>query len=64
VNNEQFIASLVSSMAWPVAVVVAVVVFRHRIERALHRLLTGRVLQSLKAGPSGLEMVFRHESWR
>jgi hypothetical protein len=53
VDTEQFIASLVSSLAWPVAVVVMVLLFREQ----LAKLLSGP-LKRLKAGPSGLELEF------
>ena len=45
-STEQFIASLVSSLAWPVAVVAIAVIFRVQ----LRQLLGGR-LSRLKAGP-------------
>jgi hypothetical protein len=46
VSTEQFIASLVQSLAWPAALVLVAVVFRVQ----LRRLLTGQ-LRRLKAGP-------------
>lgn len=46
----QFIASLVSSLAWPLAVVVIALVFRAQIRR----LMTGQ-LRRLRAGPVEME---------
>lgn len=53
VDTKQFIASLVSSLAWPVAVVLVVLLFREQ----LAKLLSGP-LKRLRAGPSGLELEF------
>src|SRR5438105_2158897 len=49
----QFAASVISSLAWPVAVVVLAIVFR----APLRRLVSGDV-RRWKAGPSGLEVEF------
>jgi hypothetical protein len=48
----EFIASLVSSLAWPATVVVAVVLLRRPLTKGLR---TG-VLRRLKAGPGGVEL--------
>lgn len=53
-NGLQFAASLIGSLAWPVAIVTLAVLFR----RSLRRLLSGDV-KVLRAGPSGLEVQFR-----
>jgi hypothetical protein len=53
VDTQQFIASLVSSLAWPGAIIVLALLFR----RQLRQLLSGP-LKRLKAGPSGLELEF------
>jgi len=50
-GSLQFIASLVSSLAWPLAVVVLAIIFRAQI-----RQLTSRPLRRFKAGP--VEMDF------
>jgi hypothetical protein len=51
---REFIASLVSSLAWPVTVAVCVVVFRRQISK----LMSGLVLRRFKAGPGGVEAEF------
>jgi len=38
VDNQQFVASLVSSLAWPVAVVIVAIVFRSPISEMINRL--------------------------
>jgi hypothetical protein len=53
VETKQFIASLVSSLAWPVAVVIIVLLFREQLGKLLDA-----PLRSLKAGPSGVELEF------
>lgn len=50
VSTLQFIASLVNSLAWPLAVVVIALVFRVQIRR----LMTGQ-LRRLRAGPVEME---------
>jgi hypothetical protein len=52
-DTKQFIASLVSSLAWPAAVLGIVLLFR----KQLADLLTGP-LRRLKAGPGGVELEF------
>lgn len=52
-NTEQFVASLVNSLAWPVAVVVIVLLFREQLGKLLDA-----PLKRLKAGPSGVELEF------
>jgi len=52
-STEQFIASLVSSLAWPAVVVAIAVMFRDQ----LRRLLSGQ-LRRLEAGPSGIKAEF------
>ena len=49
-NTLQFIASLVGSLAWPVAVVVMAVIFKDQI-----RLLTSRPVRRFRAGPVEME---------
>jgi hypothetical protein len=49
-NTLQFIASLVSSLAWPMAVIVIVIIFRSQI-----RQLASRPLRRLRAGPVEME---------
>jgi hypothetical protein len=51
VDTKQLIASLVSSLAWPVAVVAIAVVFRRQVVQ----LLTAGPLKRLKAGPVEFE---------
>jgi hypothetical protein len=50
VDTKQFIASLVSSLAWPAAVVVVVLLFREQIVRLL-----AEPMKRLKAGPVDIE---------
>ncbi|HEX5308254.1 MAG TPA: hypothetical protein VFW38_04165 [Solirubrobacteraceae bacterium] len=50
-DTKQFIASLISSLAWPGAVIAVVLLFR----KQLAGLLTGGPLKRLKAGPVELE---------
>jgi hypothetical protein len=52
-NGWQFAASVIGSLAWPVAIVALALLFRG----SLRRLLSGDV-KLLKAGPSGLEVQF------
>jgi len=52
VDTKQFIASLVSSLAWPAAVVAVAFLFR----KQLATLLTSGPLKRLKAGPFELEL--------
>lgn len=49
-DTRQFIASLVSSLVWPTAVVVLVVLFRHRITELFQQLP-----RRVKAGPFEVE---------
>lgn len=53
-NGWQFAASVIGSLAWPVAIVALALLFRG----SLRRLLSGDV-KLFKAGPSGLEVQFR-----
>jgi hypothetical protein len=53
VDTKQFVASLVSSLAWPVAVVVILLLFREQLRKLLDT-----PLKRLKAGPSGVELEF------
>lgn len=54
---EQFISSLVQSLAWPGAAVAMVFAFR----RPLSRILSSRPVKIFKAGPQGLEVEFFDE---
>jgi hypothetical protein len=54
----EFVSSLVSSLAWPAAVVALVLILRKRLSRALGRLLDGTFLSGFKAGPGGVEGAF------
>jgi hypothetical protein len=53
VDTKQFIASLVSSLAWPTAAVLITLVFREQLAKLL-----SAPLKRLKAGPSGIELEF------
>jgi hypothetical protein len=52
-DTKQLVASLVGSLAWPVAVVMISLVFREQIASLLRA-----PLKRLKAGPSGVELEF------
>jgi hypothetical protein len=52
-GTEQFVASLVHSLAWPAAVVGLAVVFKAQLSR-----LIDHPLRRLRAGPAGLELEF------
>jgi hypothetical protein len=54
VGTEQFVASLVASLAWPAAAASMVFVLR----RPIVRMLRDRQIQSLEAGPSGVKLSF------
>jgi hypothetical protein len=56
-DTKQFIASLVSSIAWPIAVVIIALLFREQFAR----LLMSRPLKRLKLGPGGAEFEFALE---
>lgn len=51
---QEFGTSLVSSLAWPVAVVVLALTFR----KTLSRLLSNTGIKSLKAGPGGVQVEY------
>lgn len=55
---EQFISSLVNSLAWPGAALGIAAIFR----RPLIRILRSRALKTLKAGPQGVELEFFDET--
>lgn len=57
-DTEQFISSLVNSLAWPGAGITIAIIFR----RPLSRILRSRALKTLKAGPQGLEFDFFDET--
>lgn len=54
VDTLQFIAEIVRALAWPVAVVVLVLLLRESLTKVLSR----PGLRQLKAGPSGVEAVW------
>ena len=56
---KELVASLVSSLAWPAAIMVLVVVLRKQLAAGVGRLIDRVWLSKLKAGPSGLEAEFR-----
>lgn len=53
-GTEQFVASLVASLAWPAAAATAVYMLR----RPIVRMLQERRIQSLEAGPTGVKLSF------
>jgi hypothetical protein len=54
VGVEQFVSSLVASLAWPAAASTMVLILRRPILRILH----DRHIQSVEAGPSGVKLSF------
>lgn len=50
----EFIASLVSSLAWPAVIIVLVILLKEPISK----LLTSRPMKRIKAGPGGLEIEY------
>jgi len=55
VSVTELLASLVGSLAWPLAVVAIVLVFRHRL-----RSLLEIPIQRLTVGPGGVELQWQH----
>src|SRR3954454_13158193 len=58
VSALEFLGSLVSSLAWPVLVLVLVLFLKTPLTNLLSAERDGRRIASFKAGPSGLEIQY------